>query len=75
MGIYNKFMLYFWLVMSIAVFITVTILGFKEGFDRWYHFYLFGVIALFMFFMKKWMMKRMERHIRFMEEQRKNQNS
>ena len=74
MGIYNKIMLYFWLAMAIFIFIGVTVMGIKSGFDRWYHFYLFGVISLFMFIVRRWMLKRMERHLLFLEEQ-KNQSA
>lgn len=71
MGIYNKVMLYFWLVMAIFIFVGVTVMGLKSGFERWYHFYLFGAISLLMFFVRKWMMKRMERHLLFLEEQKR----
>jgi hypothetical protein len=75
MGIYNKVMLYFWLVMAIFIFVGVTVMGLKSGFERWYHFYLFGAISLLMFFVKKWMLKRMERHLLFLQEQnRQNGN-
>jgi hypothetical protein len=44
-------------------------MGLKSGFERWYHFYLFGAISLLMYFVKKWMLKRMERHLLFLQEQ------
>lgn len=74
MGIYNKIMLYFWLVMSVLIVIFVTIMGAKEGFDRWYQSYVFAVIALLMYIVRRWMMKRMVRHMAFLEEQQRQQN-
>jgi len=73
MGIYNKIMHYFWMAMAILITVFVTIMGLKEGFDRWYQFYLFAVIALLMYLLRRWMMKRMMRHIAFLEQQKKDQ--
>ena len=66
-------MVYFWLVMGIGTAAAITYFGFKEGFDRWYHFYVFSIIALLMFFLRRMMMKRMEKHQKFLEDQNKNQ--
>lgn len=66
-------MLYFWLVMGIGTAVAITYFGIQEGFDRWYHFYLFSIIALLMFFLRRTMLKRMEKHQKFLEEQQKNQ--
>ena len=74
MGIYNKIMHYFWMAMAILITVFVTIMGFREGFDRWYQFYIFAVIALLMYLLRRWMMKRMIRHLAFLEEQKKQQN-
>ena len=74
MGIYNKLMLYFWLAMSILITVFVTVMGIREGFDRWYFYYAFGFIALLMFIVRRWMMKRMVKHLAFLEEQKNQQN-
>ena len=74
MKIYNNFMLYFWLAMGIVTTVTVTYYGITEGFDRWYHFYLFAVIAFLMFFLRRTMLKRMEKHQKFLDDQANNQN-
>lgn len=62
-------MIYFWLTVSIILFITITYLGFTEGFKSWAPYYLAAALALFMYFMRKWMMKRQEKHMKFLEEQ------
>ncbi len=73
MKTYNNLMLYFWLAMGIVTTVAVTYFGLIEGFDRWYHFYLFGVIAFLMYFLRRTMMKRMVKHQQFLEDQKKNQ--
>lgn len=72
MNTYNKFMKYFWLAIGIVTLLAVTIMGFIDGFDRWYQYYLFSAIGFMMFFMKSWMMKRFEKQMEYMEKQRKN---
>ncbi|MBL4863006.1 MAG: hypothetical protein JKY09_08330 [Crocinitomicaceae bacterium] len=69
MGLYNKIMLNFWLFAGILIFIVVTYMGFVEGFDVWSYYYLFSGLALFMFFMRKWMIKRMDKHMKYLNEQ------
>lgn len=71
MGTYNKIMLYFWLGMSILITVVVTFMGFKEGFDRWYFYYIFSGLAFFAFITRRWMMKRMEKHVNWMEEEKR----
>lgn len=65
-------MLYFWLFTSILTFLVVTYMGFTEasGFKIWGYYYLFSGLALLMFFVRRWMIKRMENHLKFMEEQK-----
>jgi Na+/melibiose symporter-like transporter len=72
MGLYNKIMLYFWLVAGILIFIVVTVMGFKEGFKIWNYYYLFSGLAILMFIVRRWMMKRMEKHLKYLSEQNKD---
>jgi hypothetical protein len=69
MNTYNKLMLYFWLLMTVFVLVVVTYMGISQGFRKWSFYYVFAGIALFMFVVKRWMMKRMEKHVKFLEEQ------
>ncbi|XOV66961.1 MAG: hypothetical protein ACFHU9_15140 [Fluviicola sp.] len=62
MNTYNKIMLYFWLVAAILIFVVVTVMGFKDGFDLWAYYYVLGGIAVLAFLSRRWMMKRMERN-------------
>ena len=64
-------MLYFWLFGAFASLIGVTIMGFIEGFELWVFYYIVPIICLFMYLFRKWMMNRMEKHLQFLEEQRK----
>jgi len=73
MQLYNKIMTYFWLAMAIVSFFVITYKGFMFGFKYWSVYYLFSVIALGMYFLKKWMIKRMNKHAAYLEEQKKNQ--
>ncbi len=59
-------MLYVWLFVAVASFIIVTVMGFKEGFDRWFSSYVLSAIALLMFFVRKWMMNRMQKHMDYL---------
>lgn len=65
-------MLYFWLVASIITFIIVTFKGVQEGFERWSVYYLFSGLSLLMYFVRKWMMKRMQNHIDYLQNQKNN---
>ncbi|MEI8193182.1 MAG: hypothetical protein WCG64_04920 [Flavobacteriia bacterium] len=69
MKIYNKIMLYFWLLAAIGSFVIVTFNGITEGFARWTMYYTFTVMALLMFVMKRYMVKRFEKHQSFLNEQ------
>ena len=71
MGMYNKLMLRFWLVISIIIPIIVTYLCITEGFKTWASYYVLAVLAFMMYIVRKWMMKRMEKHLQFLEEQKK----
>lgn len=73
MEMYNKIMLYFWLLLSIVATIVVTVMGFREGFDRWSYYYVIPLIALMMFFGKRWMMKRFKKHMEYLNEKNKGQ--
>ncbi len=70
MRIYNQIMLYFWLLAAVVIFIVITYLSITEGFKKWGYYYIFSVLAIFAFLVRRWMMKRMEKHVQFMEEQK-----
>ena len=72
MNFYNKIMLKFWLIVAIVIPIVVTYLCITDSFKLWGSYYVFSIIALFMYFTRKWMMKRMEKHLKFLEEQKKS---
>lgn len=72
MNLYNKVMLYFWLVASILTFIIITFKGIQEGFDRWSVYYLFSGLAFLMFLVRRWMMKRMKNHLEYLQNQQEN---
>lgn len=64
-------MLYFWLALAIVSGVAITYFGFTEGFDRWSYYYFVPVLALLMFVLKKWMLKRMAKHLQYLEEKEK----
>jgi uncharacterized protein YacL len=74
MQLYNKIMLYFWLAAAVVIFVITTYQGFTVGFKKWSFYYIFVVVALFMFILKRWMMRRVEKHMRFLEEQKNQAN-
>ena len=71
MHTYNKIMIYFWLATSIILFVTISYLGITEGFKTWWPYYTFALLAFFMYYMRKWMIKRAEKHMQYLEEQEK----
>lgn len=74
MQLYNKVMSWFWLLVGVASFIIVTYMGIKQGFGIWLFYYTFSVVAFGMFFLRRWMTKRMEKHMAWLEEQKKQEN-
>lgn len=71
METYNKIMQKFWLAFGLVTIIAVTILGFKDGFERWSSYYIFGIFALLLYFLRRFMMKRMDKHQQFLNEKDK----
>lgn len=65
-------MLFFWLVAGILIFLVVSFKGLTEdgGFQIWGYYYLFSGLSFLMFFVRRWMLKRMDKHLKFMEEKR-----
>ena len=75
MNTYNKVMQKFWLAITIIVFVTVTYMCFKDGFEKWAFYYIFCLLTLGLFFIRRFMMKHMEKHQSYLEEQSKKENS
>ena len=69
MQFYNKIMSYFWLLAGCVLLVTITYLSFTQGIKKWGFYYFFVVSAFGMFFFKRWMMKRMEKHLAYLQEQ------
>ena len=72
MNFYNKVMLYFWLAAAVIIFIITSYMSYSEGIKKWGFYYIFVASALLMFLVKRWMMKRMAKHLNYLEEQKKN---
>lgn len=68
MDLYNKVMLYFWLMLAIVSTAITTYMGFTEGFDRWVYYYVVPVVSILMYFFKKWMVNRMKKHMQYLNE-------
>jgi hypothetical protein len=69
MQLYNKIMLYFWLATGIVSLVIVSFNCLTIGFDKWGFYFSMPIVAFLMYFFKRWMMKRMEKHIKFLESQ------
>ena len=67
MELYNKIMLKVWLVLAIAIFILTTIMCFVDDYRQWVFYYVVSLIALVMFLMKRYMIRRMEKHNEFLQ--------
>ncbi len=68
MNIYANIMRYFWLFASIVMFLGITYFGIKEGFDKWWYNYIFAFIALFAFLLRTFMIRRMKKHMNYLQE-------
>ncbi len=68
MRLYNKIMLYFWLFASVVIFLVTTYMSITDGFKKWGFYYTFVAISLAMFFFKKWMTGRFDKHLAFLAE-------
>ncbi|MBI2257281.1 MAG: hypothetical protein HYU67_00085 [Flavobacteriia bacterium] len=68
MELYNKVMLYFWLSMSFVSALAITYMGFQDGFDRWVYYYIIPVLALLMYLLRKYMLKRMQKHLEYLKQ-------
>jgi cell division protein FtsW (lipid II flippase) len=70
MKIYNRIMELFWLAMGIIIIILVTVMCLKENFSSWAIYYVFALMALGTYFMRRFMRKRMEKHQAFLDSQK-----
>lgn len=73
MNKYNKLMLKFWLIVSILLPIIITYFVVTEGFKKWGSYYILAIFTFVMYIIRRYMMKRMEKHLEYLEEQRKAQ--
>jgi hypothetical protein len=64
-------MSYFWLAVASVSFVTVTYLCFTDGIQKYASNYVFAIIALATFFVKRWMMKRVGNHQQFLKDKSK----
>ncbi|HLU87263.1 MAG TPA: hypothetical protein VKZ44_05875 [Taishania sp.] len=65
-------MLNLWLVIAIVLVVYVTYMGFNEGFKRWAFMYVFAGIAIVAYLFRRFMSKRVEAHMKFLEEKERN---
>ena len=75
MNTYNKIMLNIWLAIAVVITLFVTYKGFTEGFNRWSFMYVFALLALIWYFLKRFMMKRFEKHMQYLAEQKQQQKN
>lgn len=67
---YNIISGYLWLAIAGLSFLAVCYKIFTEGAETWAAYFIVPAMALIMYFTKKWMMKRMQNHLREMQEQK-----
>lgn len=63
---YNRIMQLVWLLATIFIFVFISYMSYTDGIKKWGFYYIFACWTLIMFFIRRWMMKRMKRHIEFM---------
>jgi type VI protein secretion system component VasK len=67
-------MLYFWLFVAALLFLVVTYMAFTEGFKKWGFYYIPVFMAFFWYLTRRWMYRRMERHMKEMNEQQQQKS-
>lgn len=73
MQLYNKIMSYFWLAAGIVLLVVISYLSITQGIKKWGFYYFFVFSSFGMYFFKKWMMKRMEKHLAYLQEKQEKQ--
>ncbi len=68
---YNQLSGYLWLLIAVVSFLAISYKIITEGASTWLAYYVIPIIALLMYGVKKWMMKRMQRHLQEMASQQK----
>ncbi len=63
-------MKFFWLGLAIVTFVVVTYFCVTDDYKTWIYYYVISGIALLMYFMKVWMVNRMEKHAQYLEDQK-----
>jgi type VI protein secretion system component VasK len=67
---YNQFSGYLWLLIAALSFLVISYKIFTEGSQTWVAYYVIPAMALLMYGTKRWMMKRMYRHLEEMAKQK-----
>ena len=73
MQTYNKIMLYFWLVAGVLSLLVVSYNCITIGMDKWGFYFSMPAIAFLMFFFKRMMMRRMEKHVEYLKTVKKDE--
>lgn len=60
-----------WLLIAIVVFTITTYMCITDDYRQWMYYYAIVGIALVMYFVKRYMMKRMEKHLEFLEQEKR----
>ena len=74
MQIYNKVMLFFWLLAAIFSLLFVSYMCITVSFERWAMYYIVSAIAFGMFIFKRWMINRMDAHVAYMNAKKEKEN-
>ena len=71
MNKYNQLMLKFWLVVSIVLPLVITYFVITDGFKKWGQYYVLAIFTFLMYIVRRWMMKRMQKHLEFLKDESK----
>lgn len=66
-------MQYFWLLAGLGIAGYVTYMCITDGAKKWAYYYVFAALALIMFLLRRFMMKRMQRHLEYLEEKQRQE--
>lgn len=74
MNKYNQIMLKFWGIVSLLLPLVITYFVITDGFKKWGQYYFLAIFTILMYLVRRWMMKRMNKHLEYLEKEKESNN-
>ncbi len=73
MQLIHKALIYIWLTATFLILFMVSYKCYTDSWQKWYFYYGFAVVTFLMFLLRRYMYKRMMRHMAYIEELKRNE--